>query len=45
MWINKHLDLQVDIPFAGSKQSGVGAEFGQEGLEQFTQPKVINMAK
>ncbi|MGF7000494.1 aldehyde dehydrogenase family protein [Paraburkholderia sp. GAS32] len=45
VWINKHLDLQADIPFAGSKQSGVGAEFGQEGLEQFTQPMVINMAK
>jgi acyl-CoA reductase-like NAD-dependent aldehyde dehydrogenase len=45
VWINKHLDLQSDVPFYGAKQSGIGAEFGQEGLEAFTQPKIINMAK
>jgi len=45
VWINKHLDLQPDVPFRGAKQSGIGAEFGQEGLESYTQPKIINMAK
>jgi len=45
VWINKHLDLQPDIPFSGAKQSGFGAEMGQEGLEEFTQTRIINMAK
>ena len=45
VWINKHLDLPPDIPFAGAKQSGFGAEMGQEGLEEFTQVRIINMAK
>lgn len=45
VWVNKHLDLQPDIPFAGAKQSGFGTEMGQEGLEEFTQARVINMAK
>ncbi len=45
VWINKHLELPPDIPFAGAKQSGFGAEMGQEGLEEFTQSKIINMAK
>jgi acyl-CoA reductase-like NAD-dependent aldehyde dehydrogenase len=45
VWVNKHLDLPPDIPFAGAKQSGLGVEMGQEGLEEFTQQRVINMAK
>jgi acyl-CoA reductase-like NAD-dependent aldehyde dehydrogenase len=45
VWINKHLDIQPDIPFAGAKQSGQGYEMGQLGLEEYTQAKIINMAK
>jgi acyl-CoA reductase-like NAD-dependent aldehyde dehydrogenase len=45
IWINKHLDLPPDIPMGGAKQSGIGAELGQEGLQEFTQAKIINMAK
>ncbi len=44
VWINKHLDLPPDVPFGGAKNSGLGREMGQEGLEEFTQAKVINMA-
>lgn len=43
VWVNKHLDLPPDIPFGGAKQSGFGCEMGQEGLEEFTQSKVISM--
>ncbi len=43
--MNKHLDLPNDIPFGGAKQSGLGVEYGQEGLEEFTQAKTVNMAK
>ena len=45
VWINKFLDVSPDVSFGGAKQSGIGAELGQEGLEAFTQIKIINMAK
>src|SRR5262245_11172569 len=45
VWVNKHLDIGPDIPFIGAKQSGMGAELGQAGLEAFTQATIINMAK
>ena len=45
IWINKFLNVSPDISFGGAKQSGIGTELGQEGLEAFTQVKIINMAK
>lgn len=45
VWINKHLDLAPHIPFGGAKQSGLGAELGEEGLAEFTQLQVINIAR
>lgn len=45
IWINKHAELDPSIPFGGAKQSGIGAELGQDGLKEFTQLKIINMAR
>jgi acyl-CoA reductase-like NAD-dependent aldehyde dehydrogenase len=45
VWVNKHLDLPADIPFSGAKQSGFGTEMGVDGLKEFTQATVINVAK
>lgn len=45
VWVNQHLDFGPHIPFGGAKQSGIGTEFAKEGLEEFTQLQVINMAK
>jgi len=45
VWINKHLDFGPNIPFGGAKQSGLGVEFAEEGLAEFTQIHVINEAK
>ena len=45
VWINKHAELDPTIPFGGAKMSGLGNELGQEGLLEFTQQKIINMAK
>lgn len=45
VWINKHLDLPPDVPYGGTKQSGYGVELGQQGVEEFTQVKIINLAK
>jgi acyl-CoA reductase-like NAD-dependent aldehyde dehydrogenase len=45
VWINKHLDMAPHIPFGGAKQSGIGTEFAEEGLAEFTQLQVINEAR
>jgi acyl-CoA reductase-like NAD-dependent aldehyde dehydrogenase len=45
VWINKHLDMAPHIPFGGSKQSGIGTEFAEEGLAEFTQLQIINAAR
>ena len=42
VWINKHLDMAPHIPFGGAKNSGIGTEFAEEGLAEFTQLQVIN---
>ena len=45
VWINKHAELAPNIPFGGARLSGVGSELGEEGLAEFTQLKIINIAK
>jgi acyl-CoA reductase-like NAD-dependent aldehyde dehydrogenase len=45
VWVNKHADLQPHLPFGGAKFSGVGSELGEEGLKEFTQIQVLNMAR
>jgi len=45
VWINTHLEFDPSVPFGGAKQSGIGVEFGLEGLHEFTQVKVIYQAK
>ncbi|MGP0174971.1 aldehyde dehydrogenase family protein [Pseudomonas sp. NCHU5208] len=44
VWVNKHLDMPFDVSFGGAKQSGIGREQGLDGLKEFTQAKVINLA-
>lgn len=36
VWINKHGAIQPNAPFGGVKQSGIGVEFGIDGLKEFT---------
>lgn len=45
VWINKHLDVGPNIPFGGAKQSGIGVEFAEEGLAEFTQIHIVNEAR
>jgi acyl-CoA reductase-like NAD-dependent aldehyde dehydrogenase len=45
VWVNKHAELDPGIPFGGAKQSGLGTELGHEGLNEFTQLKIINIAR
>lgn len=42
VWVNQHLAIDPDIPFRGSKQSGLGAELGMEGLMEYTQAHIVN---
>ena len=41
-WVNQHIALSPHAPFGGAKQSGIGYENGQWGLEGFYQLHVIN---
>ena len=45
VWVNKHADLAPNVPFGGAKMSGLGTELGEEGLLEFTQQQVINVAR
>ncbi|KAA3509810.1 aldehyde dehydrogenase family protein [Agrobacterium vitis] len=36
VWINKHGAIQPNAPFGGVKQSGIGVEFGADGLKELT---------
>lgn len=44
-WVNQHAAFAPNIPFPTCKQSGIGVEWGMEGLEQFTRLQVINISK
>lgn len=45
VWVNKHLDIAPDIPFGGAKASGIGTELGMESLYEFTQRRIISIAR
>jgi acyl-CoA reductase-like NAD-dependent aldehyde dehydrogenase len=42
MWINCHMNFSFDVPLGGAKHSGIGTQLGREGLEEFTQMKIIS---
>ena len=41
VWINKHGAIQPNAPFGGVKKSGLGVEFAEEGLHEYTDIQVI----
>lgn len=45
IWVNRHMSLPLDVPFGGAKQSGLGLQNGVEGMEDFTQLRIVNAAK
>ncbi len=40
-WVNKHGGIQPNAPFGGIKQSGIGVEFGPEGLKEYTVTQTV----
>ncbi|TNE58924.1 MAG: aldehyde dehydrogenase family protein [Alphaproteobacteria bacterium] len=45
VWVNQHINIGPHIPMAGFKQSGIGVEQSLEGLDEYTQVQVLNVAK
>lgn len=45
VWVNQHFATSADVPFGGQKQSGLGSEFGVDGVLAFTDIRVINISK
>ncbi|KAI8930974.1 hypothetical protein NX059_011986 [Plenodomus lindquistii] len=43
VWVNSSQDCDYRIPFGGVKQSGVGRELGEAGLEAYTQVKAVHV--
>ena len=44
-WVNRHGVLNPTVPMGGIKQSGIGVEFGAEGLREYTTVQVLSIAK
>jgi aldehyde dehydrogenase (NAD+) len=43
VWINDWHLLSERMPFGGYKQSGIGREFGEEGLNEYTEVKSLHV--
>jgi aldehyde dehydrogenase (NAD+) len=42
--VNGGMSMDVDLPFGGYKQSGVGKEWGRDGFEEYLEAKAIAVA-
>lgn len=45
VWINDHGAIQPNAPFGGAKQSGLGVEFGEYGLQEYVSLKTVKVCK
>ena len=43
VWVNSSQDCDYRIPFGGVKQSGIGRELGEAGLEAYSQTKAVHI--
>ena len=43
VWINSSNDSDVHVPFGGVKQSGIGRELGEAGLDAYSQTKAVHV--
>lgn len=44
-WVNQHFAMAPDVPFGGVKQSGMGVEFSEHGLNEYTSIQSLVVAK
>tara|TARA_B110000967_G_scaffold188077_1_gene210547 strand:- start:82 stop:825 length:744 start_codon:yes stop_codon:yes gene_type:complete len=45
VWVNQHCAFGPHIPFPPAKQSGIGVEWGKQGLAELTAMQVVNINK
>ena len=43
VWVNCYYVLDTAAPFGGFKQSGIGRELGEYGLQQYTEVKTVTI--
>lgn len=43
VWVNSSQDCDPRVPFGGVKQSGIGRELGEAGLEAYSQVKAVHI--
>jgi aldehyde dehydrogenase (NAD(P)+) len=43
VWINSSQDSDPRVPFGGVKQSGIGRELGEAGLDAYSQIKAVHV--
>ncbi|KAF2031209.1 aldehyde dehydrogenase-like protein [Setomelanomma holmii] len=41
VWVNSHFDVAPNVPFGGHKESGIGMEWGMEGLKNYTNSRSL----
>jgi aldehyde dehydrogenase (NAD+) len=44
VWVNCYDVFDAAAPFGGFKQSGIGRELGEYGLQQYTEVKTVTVA-
>merc|ERR1712203_396687 len=44
VWVNTYNTFSAAAPFGGYKESGIGIELGQNGLDNYTEVKTVTMA-
>lgn len=45
VWINSHLEVSPKVSFGGHKESGIGAEWGINGLKSYCNSQVLFLKK
>lgn len=45
VWVNTHFDLSPNAPFGGHKESGIGTEWGANGLKGFCNVQTLFLNK
>jgi acyl-CoA reductase-like NAD-dependent aldehyde dehydrogenase len=45
VWVNNHFDITPMAPFGGHKESGIGAEWGINGLKGFCNVQSLFLSK
>lgn len=43
VWVNTFMDGHPELPFGGFKQSGLGRELGKHAVEDYSEPKTIQI--